>query len=157
MKQLLFIAALFCSVTVMAQQKATDVAKMNTEKHDFGKIKQGVPVTTFFEITNTTDKPLVIENAWGSCGCTTPEVPKEPIAPGATTKLKVAYNAAAMNHFEKDVYIKFAGITEPRVVKITGEVLDEKGYDAYVKSGGAKKATPAKTATKTTKATKTGK
>jgi hypothetical protein len=148
MKHLLFIAAaLVCGFTTMAQQKAQDVSKVNTEKHDFGKIKQGVPVTTFFEITNTSDKALVIENAWGSCGCTTPEVPKEPIAPGGTAKLKVAYNAAAMNHFEKDVYIKFAGITEPRVVKITGEVLDEKEYEAHVKSsGGGKKTSQAKTA-----------
>jgi hypothetical protein len=148
MKHLLFIAAaLVCGFTTMAQQKAQDVSKVNTEKYDFGKIKQGVPVTTYFEITNISDKPLVIENATGSCGCTTPEVPKEPIAPGATAKLKVAYNAAAMNHFEKEVYIKFAGITEPRVVKITGEVLDEKGYEAYVKSsGGAKKTSQIKTA-----------
>lgn len=154
MKQLLLIAAAFiCGFTTMAQQKATDVAKVNTEKHNFGKIKQGVPVTTQFEITNTTDKPLVIENAWGSCGCTTPEVPKEPIAPGATTKLKVAYNAAAMNHFEKDVFIKFAGIQEPRVIKITGEVLDEKAYDAYVKSPDFKKDAQSKT-TKKVKASK---
>lgn len=159
MKQLLLVAAAFiCGFTSMAQQKATDVAKVNTEKHDFGKIKQGVPVTTFFEITNTSDKPLVIENAWGSCGCTTPEVPKEPIAPGATTKLKVAYNAAAMNHFEKDVNIKFAGITEPRVLKITGEVLDAAAYDTYVKSGAAKKATQPQTkTTKPVKNTKAGK
>jgi hypothetical protein len=158
MKQFLFIAAaLFVGVTSMAQQKVTDVAKVNTEKYDFGKIKQGVPVTTFFEITNISDKPLVIENAWGSCGCTTPEVPKEPIAPGATTKLKVVYNAAALNTFGKDVNVKFAGITEPWVLKITGEVLDEKGYEAYEKSGGAKKATPAKAATKVTKPLKTGK
>jgi hypothetical protein len=157
MKQLLFIAAAFiCGFTTMAQQKATDVAKVNTEKFDFGKIKQGVPVTTFFEITNTTDKPLVIENSWGSCGCTTPEVPKEPIAPGATARLKVAYNAAAMNHFEKDVFIKFAGITDPRVVKITGEVLDENAYNAYVKDGG-KKATQTQSKTTTTKQTKTTK
>jgi hypothetical protein len=154
MKQILFIAAAFiCSVTAMAQQKATDVTKVNTEKYDFGKIKQGVPVTTYFEITNTTDKPLVIENAWGSCGCTTPEVPKEPIAPGATSKLKVNYNAAAMNHFEKDVYIKFAGIQEPRIVKITGEVLDENAYNTYVKeNGGTKKEAQTKA-----KQTKSGK
>jgi hypothetical protein len=95
---------------------------------------------------------LVIENSWGACGCTTPEVPKEPIAPGATAKLKVAYNATAMNHFEKDVFIKFAGVTEPLIVKITGEVLAEKDYDAYVKNGG-KKAAEAKTS----KATKTAK
>jgi hypothetical protein len=158
MKQFLLIAAAFiCGVTAMAQQKATDVTKVNTEKYDFGKIKQGVPVTTYFEITNTSDKPLVIENAMGSCGCTTPEVPKEPIAPGATSKLKVNYNAAAMNHFEKTVTVKFAGIQEPRVLTITGEVLDEAAYNAYVKeNGGTKKETQTKT-TKQTKASKTGK
>lgn len=159
MKHLLLIAAAFiCGVTAMAQQKVEDVAKFNTEKYDFGKIKQGVPVTTNFEITNKSDKPLVIENAFGSCGCTTPEVPKEPIAPGATAKLKVNYNAAALNHFDKTVTIKFAGIQEPKVVAITGETLDEASYDAYAKqNGGTKKTTETKTATKTTKSTKTGK
>jgi hypothetical protein len=156
MKQLLFIAAAFiCSLGAMAQQKTDAVAKFNTEAYDFGKIKQGVPVSTFFEITNTSDKPLVIENAFGSCGCTTPEVPKEPIAPGATTKLKVNYNAAAMNHFEKTVTVKFAGINDPKVVKITGEVLDEKAYNEYAKANGGKKATQTKTTT--TKQTKTTK
>ena len=160
MKQLLFIAAAFiCGITAKAQQKADDVVKVNTETYDFGKIKQGVPVSTYFEITNTSDKPVVIENALGSCGCTTPEVPKEPIAPGATSKLKVNYNAAAMNHFEKTVTVKFAGITDPKVVKITGEVLDEKAYDEYAKTNGGKKATQTKTSTTTkqTKTTKTGK
>ena len=141
MKQFLLIAAAFiCSVSAMAQQKATDVTKVNTEKYDFGKIKQGVPVTTYFEITNTSDKPLVIENAWGSCGCTTPEVPKEPIAAGATSKLKVNYNAAAMNHFEKQVFVKVAGYQEPKVLTITGEVLDATAFDAYAKSDDFKKA-----------------
>jgi hypothetical protein len=155
MKQLLILAVAFiCGTAAIAQQKATDVSKVNTEKYDFGKIKQGVPVSTYFEITNTSDKPLVIENAWGSCGCTTPEVPKEPIAPGATSKLKVNYNAAAMNHFEKDVFIKFAGIQDPRVVKITGEVLDENAYNAYLKENGGAKKTSVETKT-TTKQTKT--
>src|SRR6476620_159030 len=158
MKHLLFIAAAFiCGFTAMAQQKVADVTKVNTEKYDFGKIKQGVPVSTYFEITNTSDKPLVIENAWGSCGCTTPEVPKEPIAPGATTKLKVNYNAAAMNHFDKDVYIKFAGIQDPKVVTITGDVLDENAYNAYLKENGGKKATEESKSTSKTKTTKTGK
>jgi hypothetical protein len=134
MKKILLIAATFIvGLTAMAQQKADDVIKVNTEKYDFGKIRQGVPVTTFFEITNTTDKPLVIENAWGSCGCTTPEIPKEPILPKATTKLKVNYNAAAMGTFNKDVNIKLAGIEEPKKVMITGEVLEASAYDASVK------------------------
>src|SRR5215211_8494555 len=115
MKKLLFIATAFiASLSVMAQQKADDIISVNTEKHDFGKIKQGVPVTTYFEITNTTDKPVVVENAWGSCGCTTPEVPKEPIAPKTTTKLKVVYSAAGAGTFNKDVYIKLAGVDQPK-------------------------------------------
>ena len=124
MKKLLFIAFAFvASVSAMAQ-KADDLVKMSAEKHDFGKIKKGVPVTTFFTITNTTDKPVIIENAWAGCGCTTPEYSKEPIPAGGTTKLKVGYNAAAMGHFEKAVNIKLAGANDPKVVTITGEVVE---------------------------------
>lgn len=135
MKKLLFMAALLVGgLAVNAQeQKADDIIKVNTEKYDFGKIKQGVPVTTYFEITNTSDKPVVIENAWAGCGCTTPEVPKEPIAPNSSVKMKVGYNAAAMNHFEKDVYVKLVGISQPKVLKITGEVLDAATFDAQPK------------------------
>ncbi len=124
MKKLLFLAVLFtASISAMAQ-KADDFIKVNTEKFDFGKIKQGVPVTTFFTITNTTNKPIVIENAWAGCGCTTPEYSKEPIPAGGTSKLKVGYNAAAMGHFDKAVNIKLAGVNEPKVVMITGEVVE---------------------------------
>jgi hypothetical protein len=151
MKKLLFIAALLVGgLAVNAQeQKADDLIKVNTEKYNFGKIKQGVPVTTYFEITNISDKPVVIENAWASCGCTTPEVPKEPIAPKATVKMKVGYNAAALNHFDKPVSIKLAGISEPKVVTITGDVLDAAAYDALPK--GAKSTDAAKTKPATTK------
>lgn len=124
MKKLLFLAVAFVAGLSAMAQKADDVIKLSADKHDFGKIKQGVPVTTYFTITNTTDKPVVIENAWAGCGCTTPEYSKEPIAPGGTSKLKVGYNAAAMGHFDKAVNIKLAGVNEPKVVTITGEVID---------------------------------
>ena len=142
MKKLLFIATAFVvSISAMSQQKADDLIKMNTEKYDFGKIKQGVPVTTFFTITNTTDKPVVIENAWASCGCTTPEYSKEPIAPGASAKLKVGYNAASMGTFTKPVYIKLAGINDPKQVNIIGEVVDANSVTASpAKATKAKKA-----------------
>lgn len=133
MKKLLMLLTAFIVTTTVMAQKADDVMKVNTEKHDFGKIKQGVPVTTYLEVRNTSDKPLVIENAWGSCGCTTPEVPKEPIMPNTTTKVKVQYNAAALGQFTKDVFIKFAGIEEPKLIKITGEVLEPGAYEAAAK------------------------
>lgn len=141
MKKILLIATAFiASLTVMAQQKADDVIKVNTEKHDFGKIKQGIPVITFFEIQNTSKQTLVVENAWGSCGCTTPEIPKQPIAPNAKAKIKVEYNAAALGSFTKDVYIKLAGVSEPKNVKITGEVLDASAYEAHAKAAKKSKA-----------------
>jgi len=134
MKSILLASMAFMfSLAVTAQSKADDVIKVNTEKYDFGKIKQNVPVTYFFEIKNISDKAVVVENSWGSCGCTTPEKPKEPIQPGQTAKLKVQYNAAALNHFDKDVYIKLAGIEQPKTIKITGEVLDAAAYDTYAK------------------------
>ena len=126
-KIFLFASAIVFSMAVMAQApaqlKADDVAKFNTEKHDFGKIKQGVPVTYYFEITNISDKPLVVENASASCGCTIPEKPEKPISPGATAKIKVQYNAAAVQPFNKDVYIKLAGIEQPKTLHISGEVV----------------------------------
>ncbi|HEY2720445.1 MAG TPA: DUF1573 domain-containing protein [Chitinophagaceae bacterium] len=131
---LLAFTALFLGVAVMAQQKPDDVMKINTDKYDFGKIKQGVPVATFFEIKNTSDKALVVENTWGSCGCTTPEKIEKPIQPGETTNLKVNYNAAALGHFDKTVSIKLAGINDPKVVSITGEVLGATEYDTYQKT-----------------------
>ncbi len=149
MKKLLLLAVLFTAGISAMAQKADEFIKINSEKYDFGKIKQGVPVTTFFTITNTTDKPVVIENAWAGCGCTTPEYSKEPIAPGGTSKLKVGYNAAAMGHFDKAVNIKLAGVNEPKVIMITGEVVDGNNVTAAV----AKPQTPS-TAAKSAKVAK---
>ena len=133
MKRLLVAASvLFMSSAVMAQQTPDEVMKVNTEKYDFGKIKQNVPVSVYFELTNTSNKPLVVENTWGTCGCTTPEKPTEPIMPGKSAKVKVVYNAAALSPFTKDVFIKLAGIEQPKNIKISGEVLEAKAYDAYV-------------------------
>ena len=115
------------ATTVQATDGPTpdDVMKVNADSHDFGKIKQGVPVIFYFELKNVSKKPLVVENTYASCGCTTPDKIVEPIAPGSTAKLKVQYSAAAMGPFNKDVHIKLAGITQEKLVHITGEVIAE--------------------------------
>ena len=132
-KVILFAAALVFGVAVMAQAKPEDVIKVNTETHSFGKIKQNVPVTYYFEITNTSNKPVVIESASASCGCTVPEKPAEPILPGKTDKVKVVYNAAALGPINKDVYLKIAGIDQQKVLHITGEVLSAEAFEALPK------------------------
>ena len=144
MKKILLTAVVsLFTLASFSQTKVDAVAKVNTEKYDFGKIKQGEPVTYSFEIKNISDKPLVVENTWASCGCTTPEKITEPIQPGTTAKLKVQYNAAAVAPFTKDVNIKFAGIDEVKTVKITGEVLTVDAYTEFQKQN-PKPAAPAK-------------
>lgn len=142
MKKIALIATGFLfSFAAMAQTqvqstgpKADDVIKMNEEKHDFGKLKQGVPVTYYFEIRNISSKPVIIENASASCGCTVPEKPEKPIMPGEVGRLKVQYNAASPAPFTKDVYIKLAGVEQQKVVQITGTVLTAEEYEAWQKN-----------------------
>lgn len=135
MKKILLVATAFLfTIAAFAQPKPDEVIKVNTEKYDFGKIKAGTPVTYAFEIKNISDHPIVVQNSWASCGCTTPEKIVDPILPGKTALLKVQYNAAAVSPFTKDVFIQLAGIEQTKTVQITGEVLSAEAYDVYIKT-----------------------
>lgn len=61
--------------------------------HDFGEIKEGDMVKYAFKFKNTGSEPLVISDAKGSCGCTVPDWPREPVAPGATAEIKVEFDS----------------------------------------------------------------
>ncbi len=155
MKKLFLLATAFVTGFVTMAQKADDVIKVNADTYNFGKIKQSVPVTTFFSVTNKSDKPVVLESVVASCGCTTPEWSKEPIAPGATSQIKVGYNAASPTAFTKDITIRLAGLQDAKVIHITGEVLPVEAYDAYTKTDEYKKTEAAKA--KQSKSDKTSK
>ena len=100
--------ALNAQTTVSDQTSTTpDVLSMKETAFDFGTIPQGKPVYHFFEVINTGKTPMVISNVQTSCGCTTPEWSKEPVAPGGTTKIRVGYNAAGEGHFEKFITIMY--------------------------------------------------
>ena len=154
MKKLFFIAAAFIvTAGAMAQTKPDSVAKFNTNKYDFGKVKQNVPAVYSFELTNTSNKPLVIENAHATCGCTVPEYQKDPILPGKSAKVKVQYNAANGGQFDKTVFVKLAGVDQEKSLGITGEVLPAEAFDTWAKEE-ATKAEAAKAAAEKEKTTK---
>lgn len=74
--------------------------------HSFGNINEGEVVTYDFEFKNNGKKPLIITNASGSCGCTAPDYPHDPIKPGETNIIKVKFNSAGKpNHQHKTVSI----------------------------------------------------
>ena len=98
-----------------------DVIQLKESGFSFGKIPQGRPVIHVFEITNTGKEPLLLENVQASCGCTTPEWNREPIAPGAAASSKVGYNAYAEGQFNKTVTI-FYNNGQTKALIISGEV-----------------------------------
>jgi hypothetical protein len=67
--------------------------KFEKDTFNFGEVLEGEKVSHSFVFTNTGDNELLISNARGSCGCTVPEWPKEPIAPGKTGKIDVVFNS----------------------------------------------------------------
>lgn len=75
------------------ERSKTTISYDKTE-HSFGTVKQGDSVECVFKITNTGNEPLIIEEAHGSCGCTVPDYPKDPIAAGQTRDIKVKFNSA---------------------------------------------------------------
>lgn len=92
-------------------------------EHDFGKINQDTENEKIFKFTNSGTKPLIIYDAKGSCGCTVPEYPKEPIAPGEDGEIKVVYKPGK----QKDVQTKYVTLTsntepEQTKLKISAEV-----------------------------------
>lgn len=70
------------------------VIEFEKTEHDFGMIKQGDKVTYIFKFKNTGEGDLIISKAKGSCGCTVPEYPKEPVKPGTEGQIKVSFNSA---------------------------------------------------------------
>ncbi len=67
--------------------------ELSPATHDFGAIPKGEPVSTVFTVKNTGDKPLVINDAKASCGCTVPRKPEEPIMPGEEGELEVTFTS----------------------------------------------------------------
>jgi hypothetical protein len=65
----------------------------NEYEHDFGIMDEGDVVTYYFEFTNTGAEPLILDKCKGSCGCTVPQCPKNPIAPGETGSIEVKFNS----------------------------------------------------------------
>jgi hypothetical protein len=118
-KILLFISLYFSVAALQAQQQVHDVvgAKFkfkDSNVHDFGNIPMGPQAVCNFEFTNVGTSPLIITGAMASCGCTVPEWPKEPIAPGKSSKITVRFNSAGHpGTFSKTVFVYSNAVTDP--------------------------------------------
>lgn len=71
----------------------TTTIKYDEEKFNFGTVDEGEIVKHVYKFKNTGTEPLIISNAKGSCGCTVPTWPKEPVPPGAMGEIAVEFNS----------------------------------------------------------------
>lgn len=108
---------------VQAQESAK--IEFKSEVIDYGEIKKGSDGIRVFEFTNTGNIPLVITDVTSSCGCTIPEKPKDPIAPGETGEIKVKYDTQRVGPIRKTITV-YSNAEEPaKSIKIKGKVLEE--------------------------------
>lgn len=94
------------------------------EAFDFGEITQGEKVEHTFRFKNTGENDLVIVSAKGSCGCTIPKWPKEPIAPGEEGEMFVVFNSDGKKG-KQHKKVSVIANTEPAttVVALRGDVI----------------------------------
>lgn len=121
-----FAAQAQSSAATAAKEKVSGPAITFTEsKYDFGKIKSGDVVKHVFKFKNTGTAPLVISNIGVSCGCTTPNWSKDPIAPGKSGTITAEFNSTGkMGMQSKVLTVESNAAAGSAMVSLVGEVLD---------------------------------
>jgi len=135
---LLVFGASALTSTVVAQEVKNGAAiEFKKETHDYKTVEYGGDGTCEFEFTNTGTAPLIISNAKGSCGCTVPQWPRDPIMPGASASIKVKYDTKRPGAINKSVTITSNATNTPtKVIRIKGNVSAKPVSGAPVQSGG---------------------
>lgn len=135
----IIVAALFClsscsirnhrdrglsdqSMQTLSANAKTSV-KMIDSVYNFGQVKDGEKVVFSYRFENTGNQPLVISGARASCGCTVPEKPDQPIAPGEVGYIKVVFNSKGrVGPVHKEVTLSSNAEPAMPVLVLSGEV-----------------------------------
>ena len=114
----------FSQEKVVINYNAPEI-KFDTEVIDLGTFMQYDDPSSQCEFifTNTGKEPLIISKAKGSCGCTVPEWPKEPIMSGETGLIKVNYDEKRTGSFNKSITITSNAKNSPQIIKIKGKII----------------------------------
>lgn len=127
MKKIVLMFALLLTVFSYAVAQKQAEIKFDKLTYNFGTFSEKSPVQKCtFTFTNVGDKPLVINQAVASCGCTVPSYPKAPIAPGKKGSITVTYNGKGKfpGHFKKTVTIRTNGASEMTRLYVEGTMTE---------------------------------
>ena len=126
MKRIILALTMLVAITATASAQAE--IKFEKLVHDFGTFEESNPVQkATFTFTNVGNKPLIINQAIASCGCTVPTYTKKPIAPGQKGQISVTYNGKGMfpGHFKKSITVRSNGNVEMTRLYIEGVMTEE--------------------------------
>lgn len=106
----------------------TTSISFNETTYDFGSVSEGELVSHTYTFTNTGNETLVLSDAKGSCGCTVPKWPREPIAPGASAEITVEFNSKNKKGKRNQKVTLTANTNPPQTfIYLTGEVIPAEG------------------------------
>lgn len=128
MKKLIFTLSLaLMGVVAFAQgdapAKKGPIMSFESMTVDYGTIEENSEPLRVMKFTNTGDEPLIITNARGSCGCTVPDWPKQPIMPGETSQIEIRYATNRIGQFSKTVRISTNETNDGHTLTVKGNVL----------------------------------
>ena len=134
MKKVILSLALIVGFTTAYAQDVKNAPKQEEESTakstidfeskvvDYGTIEHNSDGARKFVFTNNGTEPLIIKNAKGSCGCTVPTWPRDPIAPGTTAEIGVKYDTKRTGKFTKTITLTTNASKAPVILTIKGEV-----------------------------------
>ena len=140
MKKLFLLSFIFAAFSMVAVAQSTEpktptkteeatpktggpIMSLESNTVDYGTMKQHGEPLRKVTFTNTGTEPLVIKNARGSCGCTVPTWPKEPILPGASADIEIRYATNRLGKINKTVKITTNEGGDAHVIKVIGNIL----------------------------------
>lgn len=134
MRKFFAVLAFFAFVNVVSYAQA--VMTFESTEIDYGTIQQGSDKVRHFKFKNTGNEPLTITNAKGSCGCTVPTWPKEPILPGQSSTIEVTYDTNRVGNFSKSITLTSNEANPTRMLTIKGVVLKNEDVSVPANSTG---------------------
>ena len=141
MKKILFLLCIGVMSFSMNGQTKEDIKKdftgpvfeYESDVIDYGEIAANSDGNRIFKFKNVGKSPLIISNVRGSCGCTVPTKPEEPIMPGETGEIRVKYATNRIGPFSKTVTITSNAYEPTLVLKVKGRVLEKQTDDLQKK------------------------
>lgn len=130
MKKFIFTFTLMALMAGFVKAQNGPVMTFEKIEIDYGNIPQNGDGLRTFKFKNTGTEPLIIKNARGSCGCTVPKWPNEPIKPGQTASIEVKYATDRLGTFTKTITVETNEAVEKHVLTIKGNVYEKKFENA---------------------------